>query len=148
MAVIGKDTKYGEDYVVIMWEGIRMENNGAKQGVSLVLQAKEGLEQLTVRDRLETSHIKTEVGSVRKVVERSEYERYAVADLQIQVNEMRAEMIKTDRLEMWAKYMEGGINPVLSILDDRMIKLDIGGGMMSGGSFVTNDTPSTEIISL
>ena len=42
-AVIGKDAKDGEDYVGTMWEGIRMAKKGAKKGVSLELQAKEGL---------------------------------------------------------------------------------------------------------
>ena len=49
---------------------------------------------------------------------------------------------------MWGKYMEGVINLVLYILDDRMRKLEIGGETMAGGSSVTNDNPSTEIISL
>ena len=40
-----------------------------------------------------------------------------------QMDEMRAEMIKSYQLEMWGGYMEGGINPVLSILDDYMKKL-------------------------
>ena len=45
---------------------------------------------------------------------------------------------------MWAKNMEGYITPVLSILDDLMRKLEIGGGMMSWGSSVTNDNPSPQ----
>ena len=44
--------------------------------------------------------------------------------------------------------MEGAITLVLYIIDDRMRKLEIGGGMMAGGSSVTNDTPSPEIIAL
>ena len=61
---------------------------------------------------------------------------------------MREEMIKTDWQEMWAKYMEGNITPLLYIIDDRMSKLEIGGVTMAGRSSITNDTPSTEIISL
>ena len=53
---------------------------------------------------------------------------------------MRVEMIKTDRLDMWEKDMEGDITQGLSVLDDRMRKLEIGGWMMPGGSYVTNDT--------
>ena len=45
-AVIGRETKDSEreDYVGKVWEGIQMANNGTKKGVSMVLQAKEGLE--------------------------------------------------------------------------------------------------------
>ena len=57
-------------------------------------------------------------------------------------------MIKTDHLEMCAKYMEGAITPVLSTIDDRMRKLELGGGIMAGGSSITDDTPYTEFISL
>ena len=99
-AVIVKDTKYRDNYVGTMWEGIWMANNGAKKGVSLDLQSKEGLEKLKVRSILETAHIKAEPSSVRKVVDRDEHEQYAVSNLQIQVNEMQVENIKTDRLEM------------------------------------------------
>ena len=49
-----------------------------------------------------------------------------------QMDEMRAEMIKTDRLEMWEKYMERAITMVLSILENRMRKIEIGGEMMAG----------------
>ena len=55
---------------------------------------------------------------------------------------MREEMIKKDRLEMWAKDMEGGINPFLPILDDWMRKLEIGGGIIVGKPSVPNDNPS------
>ena len=48
MAVIGKETTDREDYIGKMWEGIRMAKNGVKKGVSLTLQAKEGLEQRKV----------------------------------------------------------------------------------------------------
>ena len=63
-----------------------------------------------------------------------------MSNLQNQVDEMRAEMIKTDKLEIWAKYMEGDITLVLSILYNRVGKIEIGGGMMAWGSYVTNDT--------
>ena len=59
-----------------------MENHGAKKGVSLELQDKEGLEQLKVRSRLETAHTKAELSSVRRGVDRDENERYAVYNLQ------------------------------------------------------------------
>ena len=61
-----------------------------------------------------------------------------------QMDEMRAEMIKTDRLEMWEKYMERAITMVLSILENRMRKIEIGGEMMAGLSYVTNDNPSPQ----
>ena len=38
--------------------------NGAKKGVSLELQAKEGLEQLKVISRLETANIKVKLSAV------------------------------------------------------------------------------------
>ena len=57
-------------------------------------------------------------------------------------------MIKTDRLEIWAEDMEGDINPVLSIINDRMRKLEIGVRIITGWPSVPNDTPYTEIIAL
>ena len=132
-AVIVKYTKYRDDYVGIMWEGIQMANNGAKKGVSLVLQAKEGLEKLKVRSSSDTSNIKAELSSERKAVERVDHERYAMANLQSQVDDLRTEMIKTDWLEMWDQDMEGATTPFLSILDNWMRKLEIGGGIMAGG---------------
>ena len=54
-------------------------------------------------------------------------------------------MIKNNRLEMWAKYMEKGITPVLSILDDRMRKLELGGGTVAGVSSIKNETPSSKL---
>ena len=47
--VIRKESKDRYDYVGTMWEGIQMANNGANKGFSLVLQAKDGLEQLKFR---------------------------------------------------------------------------------------------------
>ena len=82
-AVIGKETKDREDYVGTMLEGIRTEKNDAKKGVSLALQAKEGLEQINVRESLETANIKAELSAARKGAERAEHERYEVANLQI-----------------------------------------------------------------
>ena len=43
--------------------------------------------------------------------------------------------------------MERAITMVLSILDNRMRKIEIGGEMMAGLSYVTNDNPSPERIS-
>ena len=63
-------------------------------------------------------------------------------NLQIQVDEMRSEMIKTDSLDIWSKDMEGAITPVLSIFYGRMRKLELVGLMMAGVSSVTNETPS------
>ena len=94
-AVIGKETKDREDYVGTMLEGIRTEKNDAKKGVSLALQAKEGLEQLKVRSILETANIKSELSEVRKESERADHERFEMSKLKIQVDEMRAEMVKT-----------------------------------------------------
>ena len=82
-----------------------MAKNGAKKGVYLILQSKEGLEKLKVRAILETSNIKAELSSVRKGEEIVENEQYEVDNLKIQLDEIRAEIIKTDRLEMWAQYM-------------------------------------------
>ena len=48
-----------------------MENNGAKKGVYMALQAKKGLEQLKVISRSEISKIKVELSAVRKGSERS-----------------------------------------------------------------------------
>ena len=48
--------------------------NGAKKGVSLELQAKEGLEQLKVISRLETANIKVKLSAVMEEVEREEHE--------------------------------------------------------------------------
>ena len=64
-----------------------MANNGAKKGVSLELQAKELLEHLKVRSSSDTAHIKAELSSVRKVLERDDHERYVVDNLQRQVDE-------------------------------------------------------------
>ena len=61
---------------------------------------------------------------------------------------MRVEMIKTDQIEIWTKDMEGAITTVLSILYDRMRKLEIGGGIMAGGLSIKNDTSSPKNISL
>ena len=65
-AVIARETRDGErqDYVGTIWEGIRMENNDANKGVSLALQAKEGLEQLNTRASSETTNIKVELSAV------------------------------------------------------------------------------------
>ena len=41
--------------------------------------------------------------------------------------------------------MEGATTPVLTIVDDRMINTDIGGGVTNN---IENDTPFPEIISL
>ena len=60
-AVIVKKTKYMEDYVGTIWEGIWIAKNGAKKGVYMILHAKEVLEQLKVRARSETAHIKEEL---------------------------------------------------------------------------------------
>ena len=89
-----------------------------------------------------------ELSAVRNRLEISEHERYEVDNLQSQVDDMREEMIKTDCLEMWGKDMEGGITTVLSILDYRMRKLELGRGMMAGDSSVKNETPSPEIVYL
>ena len=64
---------------------------------------------------------------------------------QSEVDEMRSEMVKSDRLEIWSKYMEGATTPVLTILDDRMINTDIGGRVTNN---IDNDTPFPEIIAL
>ena len=71
-----------------------------------------------------------------------------MANIQIQVDEMQEEIIKTDWLNMWAEDMEGDITTFLSILDDHMRKLEIWRGMTAGVSFFTNDTPYTEITTL
>ena len=110
-----------------------MAKNGARKGFYLALHANEGLEKLKVRASSDTAHFKAELISLRKGVERAEHKRYAVDNLQIQVYEMWAEMIKTYWLDMWAKNMEGAITLFLSILDNRMRKLGIGGGIISGG---------------
>ena len=67
-----------------------MANNGAKKGVSLELKSKEGLEQLKAISRSETVNIMAELGDVMKGEERAEHERYDVANLQRQVDEMQA----------------------------------------------------------
>ena len=84
------------------------------------------MEQLKVRSISETANIKAELSAVRKVSERAYHERYEVSNLQSKVDGMQTEMIKTDRLGMWGKYMEGFIAMVLYILDDLMRKLYIG----------------------
>ena len=84
--MIVKDTKEEEDYVVIMWEGIRMAKNGAKKEVYLAKQAKGGLEQPKVRSISETSNIKVELSAVMKGAERAEHERHEMANIQSQVD--------------------------------------------------------------
>ena len=68
MAEIGKDNKDREiyDFGGYIWEGIWMAKNGDKKGVSMALQAKEGLEQLKGRAISETTTIKVELGSARE----------------------------------------------------------------------------------
>ena len=44
--------------------------------------------------------------------------------------------------------MEGDITPVLSILDDWMRKIEIGGWIIAGVPYVLNDTPYPEIIDM
>ena len=124
-AVIGIETKdrEKEDYVGTIWEGIRMANNGVNKGVYLKIQAKKVLEQLKARTRLETNNIKAELSVASEGAERAEHDRYKVANLQRQLDEMREDMIKIDRLEMQARFMEGTITTVFSILDDLMRKL-------------------------
>ena len=84
------------------------------------------------------------------LVLKQEHERYKVANIQSHLDEIQAEMIKTAWLEMWAKYMEGDTTPVLSILDNRTRKLDMGegGGIIVEGPSAPNDTPYLEIIPL
>ena len=91
------------------------------------------MEQLKSISRLETANIKAKLSSVRYGAERAENERYKVANIKRQLDEMRADMIDKNRLEMWAKDIEGIITPVFSILDDRMSKLEIGGEIIAGG---------------
>ena len=105
-----------------------MAKTDANKGVSLELHAKEGLEQLKVRASSDTANIKAELRSVRKGVERADHERYEVANIQSQVDKCEQKWI-----EMWEKDMEGDINLVLSILDERMGKIEVGGVMMAGG---------------
>ena len=69
-----------------------MAKTDANKGVSLELHAKEGLEQLKVKASSDTANIKAELRSVRKGVERADHERYEVANIQSQVDKMRAEM--------------------------------------------------------
>ena len=58
---------------------------------------------------------------------------------------MRAEIVKSYRLELWSKYMEGSVTPVLTISDERMRKLGIGGGVTNN---IEKGTPYPEIIAL
>ena len=58
---------------------------------------------------------------------------------------MRSEIVKSYRLELWSKDMEGSVTPVLTIYDERMIKLGIGGGVTNNREKVTT---YPEIISL
>ena len=65
-----------------------------------------------------------------------------MANIKMQLYEIRAEIIKIYRLDMWEKYMEGEITLVLYILDDWMRKILIGGGIISGVTYFPNDTTS------
>ena len=80
-AVIGMETKdvEREDYVGTIWESIRMANNGAKKGLYLVIQAKEGLEQLRAR-------VKAENVNMREEEDRVEHERHKVDSIQSQLD--------------------------------------------------------------
>ena len=51
-----EDTR--EYYVFTLWEGVCMAKNGAKNGLTLVLQAKEGPGKLKYWANTETSNIK------------------------------------------------------------------------------------------
>ena len=48
-------------------------------------------------------------------------------------------MVKSDHPEIWSQDMGSDIKPVLTILDDRMIKLEIWGGVKNKRE---NDNPS------
>ena len=70
-AEIVNETKDGEDYVGTIWEEIQMANNSAKKGVSLTIQAKEGLKQLKVRAISDTTNIREELIAIRKRAEKA-----------------------------------------------------------------------------
>ena len=62
-------------------------------------------------------------------------------NLQRELDEMWDKIFKTDRLELWEKYMEGAITPIIYMLYDHMRKLEMGGGVIEGVQSVPNDTP-------
>ena len=55
-----------EDYVGPIWEGVCMAKNGSKKGVTLDLQAKEGLEHLKDMANIETENLKVELRLARE----------------------------------------------------------------------------------
>ena len=85
---------------------------------------------------------------MREGAERAEQERYKVDNIQRELDGILEETIKTYWLYIWGEYMEGDITPVLSILDDWMRKIEIGGGIIAGVPYVLNDTPYPEIIDM
>ena len=66
--------------------------------------------------------MKAKLQAVREEAKILEQERFKMVDLQIEVDAMQMDIVKTYHLEFCSQEMEGDITPVLAILDERMKK--------------------------